>query len=388
MSYSAFLTPREFKEGVASQLTDDGMAPGTTKQLVEFWEKYTGYDKQSDKCYLDGRYFYKVLFPFKGLCLDEFYLQVHHGLYVELDNGCKGRTLDTKIDFDPGILNLAEGPLRLVKMVIAGTIESDENKGTLHCNLLYFDYKKMEIVRFEPILDQHYTPYVNLKLKEYFKEIMPDFTYRMLDCHPQLIKSDRCPSKGMCMAYVLKLAMILISTSNDFIIHDVCPFIYDYDEEEERILRFASAIETEYGSLLGKPELEYGWYDDFKESKYHPKNVYAKFKESKYHPVQIYRRVKPKEAKDIKGLPEGKKGIFVNQDNVYALGAVQGKGISEGGELAGGLFLAKGGAKLGGFAQPSPVKQITPPAMPKALQTASLSMQAPSFTAPLPPPRK
>jgi hypothetical protein len=387
MSISS-IPPSEFKAQISNKLTDDGIVPGTKEQLEKFWEKYKDYDQQSDKCYLDGRYFFKTLFPFDGLCFDEFYMQVHHGVPVEVDTGCKGRTLDVNISFDPEMLQLAEGPLRLVKMIIAGTTETNENKGTLHCNLLYFDYNRKEIVRFEPILDEQYTPYINKKLKEYFNEEMPDFTFRMMNCHPQLMRSDRCPSRGMCMAYVLKLAMILATnTDDDFIVHEVCPFVYDYNEEEERILRFASAIEKEQGSLPGKPEMVFGWYDDFLESKYHPKNIYAKFKESKYHPKQIYRRYKPQEAKDIKGPADGKKGLFVNKEEVYALGKVQGKGISQGGELAGGLFLAKGGAKLGGFAQPSPVKQITPPPMPASMKTAALSMTAPNYTAPLPPAR-
>ena len=261
------------KNEARRELEQEGIKLGTMDQLLNFWHKYKHHSKFSQKCYLDSRYFETVLFPFKGLVLNEMIIRVHHGEFVELENGCKGRTIDLNIDFDPNAINLALGNLRLIKVIINGTTDKDPNLATLHTNLIFINYHKKQIVRFEPLFDEHYTFYIDDKLRHYFKDILPGFHYKLMKCHPQRVISNNCPGKGMALAYVLKLAMVLISESIDNEVENICPFNFSYDEEQARISRFSDAIETEYGQLIGDFEREFGFVDNFQESKYHPKNI-------------------------------------------------------------------------------------------------------------------
>jgi len=238
------------------------------ERLLEFWDNYAGHQGQSDKCYLDGNYFWKVLEPFEGLVKGELTINVHHGQVVQLDSGCIGRPIDTEVSFDPDWFNDAQGPLKLIKMLVVGSTDEDQTLGTVHSNLLIVDEDKLEIIRFEPLFDEHYSHFINDKLKEYFSEIAPEFSYRMLDCHPQVVPGQHCSSRGMASAYVLKLAMVLITDlENGLPIEDACPFTHDPAEEEDRIRTFADAIETEYGDdngeLEGEPVMEFGYMDGF-----------------------------------------------------------------------------------------------------------------------------
>ena len=251
------------KAQIDQELIQGGLTPSSIEQLLYFWDKYKHHKRSSQKCYLDARYFSKVLYPFEGLVDETMHINIHHGNYVELDNGCRGRPIDFEITFDKHSIEQSQGPLRLIKVVLAGTTERDDNIGTLHTNLIFINLHKKQVVRFEPIHDEHYTHYIDGKLKEYFGQILPEYHYKLMKCHPQALESHECPSRGMGNAYILKLAMILIAESIEHDVENICPFNYSDEEEEERIMRFADAIETEYGPLIGSPEMEFGIFDKF-----------------------------------------------------------------------------------------------------------------------------
>jgi hypothetical protein len=133
---------------------------------------------------------------------------------------------------------------RLIKLIIDISNDPDSNLGSVHSNLICIDTWKKQIVRFEPMRPTEHTDPINTILESYFQQshILPGYSFRLLDEHPQLATTESCPSKGMCAAYVLKKAMMYVTDHNS-------PLNRDPDVEEQKILVFADAIETEYGNL-------------------------------------------------------------------------------------------------------------------------------------------
>jgi hypothetical protein len=223
---------------------------GDKDQLLAFFSRYKDHSRYSKKCALDGRYFWKVLAPYDGLVQSELYLRINQGDLVDDEEDGPVRDFESKVFFDTDELAATKGApvrYRLIKAIMDISDDAASNTGSVHSNLIYIDTKTKEIVRFEPMFDDYYTEPINTMLEEYFKGILPEYSYRMLDEHPQLPTTDSCPSKGMCAAYVLKKAMMVV-TGNDR------PLNGDPMEEEIKILKFGDAIETEYG-VLPDPEL-------------------------------------------------------------------------------------------------------------------------------------
>lgn len=223
---------------------------GTETQLLKFFERYAGHIRKSTKCILDGRYFYKVLAPYRGLVASEMYIRINLGGQVSLDNGKSGQQFWMGLPvFDLEELKLTESSqrnprYRLIKLIIDISNDPDSNLGSVHSNLLCIDTWKKQIVRFEPMRPTEHTDPINTILETYFQQshILPNYSFRLLDEHPQLATTESCPSKGMCAAYVLKKAMMYVTDHN-------YPLNRDPDVEEQKILVFADAIETEYGNL-------------------------------------------------------------------------------------------------------------------------------------------
>ena len=56
--------------------------PGTMEQLQGFFEKYANHQGRSSKCFLDGRYFWKVLASYPGLVESEMYIRINQSAPV------------------------------------------------------------------------------------------------------------------------------------------------------------------------------------------------------------------------------------------------------------------------------------------------------------------
>lgn len=227
---------------------------GTEDQLLTFFDRYSRHRKFSSRCALDGRYFWKVLAPYEGLVPSELYLRINQGELVDDESEGPSREFTTSdVAFDVNELaQTKNSPVRyrLIKMILDISNDPTSNTGSVHSNLIYIDTKTKEIIRFDPIFDEYYTEPVNTILEDYFKEILPEYEYMMANEHPQLPSTDTCPTKGMCAAYVLKKAMTLVTGLDE-------PMV-DPKAEELKILRFADAIETEYGILPNSDQIEAG----------------------------------------------------------------------------------------------------------------------------------
>lgn len=248
---------------------------GTEDQLLNFFAKYKNHKRYSSKCALDGRYFWKVLAPYAGLVESELVIRINQGPIREVnpeemvasmsksfdysissqdDESIPVRNFHAAIFFDPSELAKTKNAgvrYRLIKVIMDISSDPESNTGSVHSNLIYIDTKKKEVVRFEPLFDEYYTDPINTMMAKYFKDLLPQYSFRMLKEHPQLPSTDSCPSKGMCAAYVLKKAMMVV-TGNDR------PLDRDYKDEERKIMIFADAIETEYGDLPDAETMESG----------------------------------------------------------------------------------------------------------------------------------
>jgi len=222
---------------------------GTPQQLYTFFDKYRGWSKPSNKCFLDGRYFWKVLAPYPGLVKSEMYLRIDYLKEVG-EEGEEIREFESFLGLDLADVIATKGQnarYRIIKFLIDISNHPHEASGSVHSNLIYIDSEKKRVHRFEPLADHEYTEPINKMVKSFFKSILPEYEYVMNDEHPQLPRTDRCPSKGMCAAYVLKKAMQL--AVKDVTDQHFEHYSDDHDLEEEKILRFASAIENEYGPI-------------------------------------------------------------------------------------------------------------------------------------------
>ena len=228
---------------------------GTEQQLATFFQRYANHQGLSDKCALDGRYFWRTLSSYPGLVDSDLFLRINQGPAVVACGGKVHRSFEAlDIAFDINDLARTKDSsvrYRLIKLIIDIGNDPSENTGGVHTNLIYIDTKTKHVVRFEPMYDEYYSEKINDILKKYFAKLLPDYHYRMLHEHPQLPTTESCPSKGMCAAYVLKKAMMLV-TGNDR------PLNRDPKDEELKIMQFADAIETEYGILPADNEPEHG----------------------------------------------------------------------------------------------------------------------------------
>ena len=228
------------------------VVPGTVKQLYTFFEKYDNHSTKSEKCYLDGRYFWQVLAPYGGLVKSEFYIRINQedSEIIEKEEGdvIRKRLFESFLAFDLADLMATKGTdarYRLIKLIVDVSSDKDSPSGSVHANLIYIDTQEKEIVRFEPLVGQSYTGPINRMLKMFWKALFPEYSFKMLDEHPQLPFTEACPSKGMCAAYVLLKAMLLVNDKDS-------RFSDDHEREEDRIQKFADAIETEYGEMAGE----------------------------------------------------------------------------------------------------------------------------------------
>jgi len=230
--------------------------------LIKTYGKYS----PSKNCFLDGRYFNKVLDGYSGLVLKP--LVVHIKLGNKDKTTLEGyeweRSFAIDTDQTPIPLRLKKDDPELIRVIIEAE-RTDPNhqhrdpmkpKKTRHSNLIIIDSFAKKIMRFEPLVSHKYKNILNEFLERYFMRYLPDYEYMEIDLHPQSISEDdddvECHNKGMCVAYVTKLA-VLVALDMDPM------FPVDFDDAEDDIKRFAAAIEDQFGPLTeGVPDIEYG----------------------------------------------------------------------------------------------------------------------------------
>lgn len=165
-------------------------------------EKYLSYEP-SERCWLDGKYIWSVLGAYQGMVQDpiEITLSEHKAnISGPLCTYCMSK-LDPKIVKYPLLLRV-KLDIRPPKHIF-----SDHMR---HSNLLILDFDKGEALRFEPIDDHDFTDVVDSLLEKYVEKIAPSLRYRLLEIHPQPEEDEDCPSKGMCVAYVVKAGIDVV----------------------------------------------------------------------------------------------------------------------------------------------------------------------------------
>lgn len=228
-------------------------------------KNYKEYDP-SENCFLDGRYFNKVLSGYPGLVSKPLVVHIKTGDKdkTELDGYEWERPFTIDADQTPIPLRLKDDDPELIRVIIEAE-RTDPNhkhkdpnkpKKTRHSNLIIIDSHDKKIMRFEPLMSHKYKNILNEFLERFFLRYLPDYKYMEIDLHPQSIDKDddniECKNKGMCVAYVTKLA-VLVALDMDPM------FPVDVEDAEDDIKKFAAAIEDQFGPLTeGVPDIEYG----------------------------------------------------------------------------------------------------------------------------------
>lgn len=197
---------------------------------------------ETSSCYLDGRYFNKVLLNYPGLIYNPLNIIISENrksnkkkvrfvndLRVFVD--MKAQTVETKF---PGLLR-----------VVITTSKSR------HSNLLIIDYENGIVHRFEPLgRSAPYFDKVNEILEEYLSYFL-DIELKVIDIDLDSILDEKNPTclargerSGFCTAYILLYAYAYLN-GKEF--------------NPEGIRRFAKKIESNYGTLpMEGKEIEYG----------------------------------------------------------------------------------------------------------------------------------
>ncbi|MFS8158763.1 MAG: hypothetical protein ACMG6E_00860 [Candidatus Roizmanbacteria bacterium] len=226
-------------------------------EVSELLASYQEYEP-SEECYLDGRYFRAVLGNYEGLVHRHLHVVIKTSTKVVEEESWKQEFQATiaKLDEKPIQLTLDPNYVELLRVIVE--VEKGGEQKSRHSNLLIFNNRDKKIMRFEPLATHKYHHIVNDLLKMHFAQYLPTYTYSELALHPQHIASSKeaetnveCESKGMCVAFVTKLAA-MISVGAEV------SFSEDPAAAEEDIRRFAEAIKQNYEVGDGKPDIEYG----------------------------------------------------------------------------------------------------------------------------------
>jgi hypothetical protein len=189
--------------------------------------------KPTNSCYLDGRYFYKVLLGYPGTIPEplRLYISKKRNQEIQIAAEMKTSNIDTSVS----------GLLRVV-------IQTPRSR---HCNLLILDYQKGIAYRFEPHgVDSLYENEINTAIENYLAFFL-DMKIETLDVDLPEEQTPQClatgQASGFCTAYIIMLAYAYINNKN-----------YRFDQPR----RFAAHVEEMYGSLpKDGAEIEYGLFD-------------------------------------------------------------------------------------------------------------------------------
>lgn len=221
----------------------------------------------SEKCYLDTRYFNFILDDYEGLIDVPIKLTLKNvedkgnnpnrrnkGDEWEIPFDIELNEFDKKVVKTPIMLQLDSNIIELARLIIEIDDVSSELAGSKtnsktnsktkskHSNLLIFDHLEKKIFRFEPLKENNYSVLINAFLTDYFAYILPGYSFQELKLHPQSPHDNKCKNKGMCVAYVTKLAA-MISIGEDIY------FPSDPKEADLDIKKFAAEVEQYYEDL-------------------------------------------------------------------------------------------------------------------------------------------
>lgn len=184
--------------------------------------------KNTDKCYLDGRYFNLVLSEYSGLLTNPMIITIR-------------KRAEEKIYINMAQSNVDTSKVGLLKLII----DLPDHK---HTNLLLLDYQNKRAYRFEPL--GHEGPYFQ-KINELVEEYLDFFLNMDLEVinvpidEALDVKNPKCKMSGFCNAYVIMYAYAFLRSK---------PF------DPYNILKFAQKVEEVYGPLTeGREQIEYGY---------------------------------------------------------------------------------------------------------------------------------
>lgn len=209
----------------------------------------------STRYYLDGSYFNKVLKDYPGLEPNPIVVS-----FYECDDREEILCFKSEIDISlrsktPFGVNTQDSHeidgVQLVRLIIQVKNERGEILSR-HSNLIIIHHPDRKVYRFEPMDLNCENPRLQ-KLTQYSSDVEDmlngyfPYECETLDFHPQHIDCSNPELDGMCLAYVLKAAVL-------FALGDEINDFGDFDD----IKRFARAVEDSYSAPTGEPNIEFG----------------------------------------------------------------------------------------------------------------------------------
>ena len=183
--------------------------------MAKLLASYKSY-KPSDRCWLDGGYFNEVFADYEGLVEDQ--------IVISIDSDLEG-----SLESIPNEFNLDSN--RIVRVIIDVDYGDFSAK---HSNLIIIEPSTQSVYLFEPVSETLFHAIIRDHLLQYLADITPNYHLIDLDVHPEVYDRE-CASKGMCVAYVIKAALMFVLNKE-----------ISFSEDPNDIKRFAAAIESNY----------------------------------------------------------------------------------------------------------------------------------------------
>lgn len=220
------------------------------------------HQKPTTECYLDGQYFNLVLESYEGLINRPIVLVITTHSKVKNGNEWEEPFDITVPELDDEPIQLQFNPkakvqkdlIQLARVILEIEDESHEIISR-HSNLLIFDLLEQKVLKFEPLKVNKYSLLVNQFFIDYFHQYLPGFTFSEINLHPQRLINEKgnpsavtvnssfvCYGKGMCVAYVTKLAAMIAAGEN-------VKFPSDPQAADLDIRKFVTEIEQYFGPL-------------------------------------------------------------------------------------------------------------------------------------------
>lgn len=152
---------------------------------------------ESDKCYLDGRYFNAVLSDYEGLCTNPIIFELDE---LPTENEPEGKY---HISMETSKLKLAYPSLIRVILI---------SKTTRHSMLIIMNHHDKHIYLYDPnsLGQPEVNNFVALHLKRYIRSDYPYEFSQIVFSSPPVMDQPGCKKFGFCNALVLNLAVNLV----------------------------------------------------------------------------------------------------------------------------------------------------------------------------------
>ncbi|SNW62825.1 Hypothetical protein ORPV_921 [Orpheovirus IHUMI-LCC2] len=203
------------------------------------YEQYAKYE-ESPSCFLDGRYFNKVLSFYKGLVKDPLKIK------IKVKNG--GLSVGVHVhNLEKLVTGNEVKVLRVVIKYKQKGKDDDGVKGVKHCNLLIIDPVEKKLWRFDPMPiggnagGNKYNELVSNAIKSAVSSVI-GYEYNEVRLDNVEQAPEYCKAGGFCNAYVLKYALDYINGKQ-------------YNPSDIR--RFMAWVEKNYTLPEGSVEDEY-----------------------------------------------------------------------------------------------------------------------------------